>query len=140
MPRRSPGEIRRHLRPRIVKSLGPLVVRGLSPSAKRQIARFERVRRLPIGEVALALELWDKLARQRPRDYGEPLTDFVCDFSSYYFPARELLEIALTALHPKGRRELRAIVIRLDELYLARTVRDPFAPSWLRWWEGRLDI
>jgi hypothetical protein len=137
MPCRSPGEIRSQLPRRRGGRHRRTVIRGLSASTNRQIARFERSRGLDPGEVALAFHRW-QLRSRRPRgaagdgvhEYPDTPTDHV----------HTLLEHAALALRTRARRDLRAAVEPLDDHVLSRTVNDPFAPADLPWWYRRIGI
>lgn len=142
MPRRSPGEIRSRLRPRRRGDGRPPVIRGLSASANRQIASFERANRLHQGEVAHALRRW-AAQRSRPRstDFPELRYDlYPQDWRAGDYHVRTLLDHAVRALRRKARRELCATLRLPDDQYLRRTANNPFARQDLHWWLRRIDL
>lgn len=143
MPRRSPGEIRSRLPRRIPRSRlaatyrRPPVIRGLSPSANRQIADFERARGLAPGTVARAFSRWASTRRHSSRD---PSPDYEHDdLRSIDHHVRTLLEHAIWTLRPRARRELRRQLGPPDDRATVRTVNDPFAPPDLPWWKRRIE-
>src|SRR4051812_11203621 len=104
MPRRTPGGIRSQLPLRDTRHFSRTVIRGLSASTNRQIAQFERERRLPRGDIALAFRRWAHGAR-RPRNAEE--WRYGCsDVPTGH--TRTLLEVAACNLRPRARRELQA--------------------------------
>ncbi|GAA2016732.1 hypothetical protein GCM10009839_10540 [Catenulispora yoronensis] len=136
MPRRSPGEIRSQLPLRNSGHVRRTVIQGLSASANRQIAQFERERQLSRGDVAGAFLRWERRAT-RPHNsmrwhyrHSEVSTEHI----------RALLETVLWNLRPRARRELLAVLAPVDTRILGRTVNDPFAPRFLPWWQRRLEI
>lgn len=98
MPRRTPREIRSQLPLRDTRYDGRTVIPGLSASANRRIATFERGRGLPRGEVALTLRRWTLRA-------GHPHS---ADDSHYGYAdgptghIRTLLEVAAWNLRSRG--------------------------------------
>ena len=136
MPRRTPGEIRNQLPLRNTRHARRTVIRGLSASANRQIAQFERERQLPQGDVASAFLRWE---RRAARPYNAMQWHYgYSDVSTGH--VRALLESALWNLRPRARRELLAALAPVDARILSRTVNDPFAPRHLPWWQRRLEI
>ena len=116
------------------------MIRGLSASASRQIAVFERGRGLPAGEVAHAFHRWNKSVRQ-PRGEPEPFYERDdTDLRNGDYHIRTLLEMTLHALRPKARRELSAVIGPADERVLDRTLNNPFAPQDLPWWMRRIGV
>jgi hypothetical protein len=111
MPRRPPGEIRAQLPYRVNRG-SRVVIRGLSSSANRQIAQFEKKNRLYPGEVAYAIRVWAEiLRRESPR--AEPS----CEYETTGWRdmhARTLLEAVLHNVSPKARRELVTAMGPLD--------------------------
>lgn len=136
MPRRTPGEIRIQQPHRNTRRARRTVIRGLSTSTNRQIAQFERERRLSQGDIALAFLRWKQRAL-RPRNAEEWRYGYA-DVPTGHI--RTLLETALWNLRPRARRELRAALAPIDARVLRRTVNDPFAPRNLPWWQRRLEI
>ncbi|MFI1458962.1 hypothetical protein [Streptomyces roseus] len=135
MPRRSPGEIRKQL-PRRINRGSRASIRGLSPSASRQIAAFERQRGLHPGDVAHAFRAWSQaLRRLGPHDE----LSHGCGTTGWRdMHARTMLEAVLHSMKRRARRELRVAVSPLDARYLAKTLNDPFAPPDLPWWKCRI--
>ncbi len=141
MPRRSPGEIRTCQSRRVDRASPgsvrrPPTIRGLSASANRQIADFERCHGLPQGYVAFTFMRWSARAR-RPRKAADEHYGYL---DSPVGHIRMLLEQVTHSLRTKARREFSAAIRPIDEMVLARTVNDPFAPGWLRWWARRIEI
>jgi hypothetical protein len=137
MPRRSPGEIRAQLPlPYRIKRGNRAVIRGLSSSANRQIAQFERANGLRPGDVSRAFRAWAEASpRISPRaehSYGYGTTSWGD------MHARTLLEAVLHAMTSKGRREMARAIDPLDRRFLASTVNDPFTPAYLPWWRRRI--
>ncbi|MEV4942862.1 hypothetical protein [Streptomyces zaomyceticus] len=116
------------------------MIRGLSASANRQIAHFERIHGLPAGEVAHAFRRWSSTARRPRRDvtpfYGYDDTDL----RNGEYHIRTLLELTLHALRTKARRELRAVIEPADDQVLRRTVNNPFEAPDLPWWKRRIEL
>ncbi len=136
MPRRTPGEIRSQLPLRDTRHFRRTVIRGLSASTNRQIAQFERERRLPRGDIALAFRRWAQRAG-RPRNAEEWRYGY-SDVATGHI--RTLLEVATCNLRPRARRELQAALAPIDARVLKRTVNDPFAPQHLPWWQRRIEV
>ncbi|MFC9820194.1 hypothetical protein ACFWG6_01535 [Streptomyces erythrochromogenes] len=114
------------------------MIRGLSASANRQIAAFERSHGLPAGEVAHAFHRWNASAR-RPRGDLDPFCERDdTDLRNGDHHVRTLLEMTLRALKSKARRELGAVIGPADEHVLDRTLNNPFAPQDLPWWMRRI--
>lgn len=95
------------------------VIDGLSSSALAEIDRLERTRNyLQAGDVGRAVRLWKNHVRLPTRElwlyyeYGD-VHDFCCGSP---VEARHLLEVVIAALSPRGARELRVIIGRLDAL------------------------
>ncbi|MFI6526593.1 hypothetical protein [Streptomyces uncialis] len=114
------------------------MIRGLSASANRQIAVFERNHGLPAGELAYALARWIAAARRPPGDF-----DLFCerddtDLRNYDFHVRTLLEITVHALTRTARRELIAVIRPADARVLDRTVHNPLTSPELPWWLRRI--
>jgi hypothetical protein len=146
MPRRSPGEIRSQLPARVLRyrlaaiRRQPPVIRGLSPSANRQIAAFERAHGISPGTVANAFMRWASAGRRPCQDPPPDYHHYDPNMPSGYDHVRGLLEGTTWALHPRARRELRTQLKPLDDRIIARTVNDPFAPQFLPWWRRRIEI
>lgn len=116
------------------------MIRGLSASANRQIAAFERSHSLPAGEVAHVFRCWNTSVR-RPRGGLEPFYERDdTDLRSGDFHVRTLLEITLHALRSQARRELSAVIGPAGERVLDRTLNNPFAPQNLFWWMRRIVV
>ncbi|MEW2399019.1 hypothetical protein [Streptomyces sp. NPDC046862] len=121
MPRKRPKRVRAALRsPDRSHGTRP-VIDGLSARVLTEIALLERSRNhLQSGDVATAVRLWHdcvhRPARGQWHEYefgndhayccGDPLE------------ARALLDTVLNALSPRGARELRKVVGRLDALWI----------------------
>ena len=147
MPRRSPGEIRSQLPARVpryrlavVRRWRPPVIRGLSPSANRQIAAFERAHGLLPGSVARAFRRWASAGRRPRRDPPPDYHRYDPNMPSGYDHVRGLLEGAICALQPHAQRELRKQLEPLDDRIITRTVNNPFAPQFRPWWMRRIEI
>lgn len=112
------------------------VVDGLTARAVSQIQALESSRLGP-GSVARALAQWKQTVHRRD------VPALLDDIGSHACPccdpteAREVLDQALTRLEPRARRELRAVVERLDDLFRDRTIHDPQAPPEWPWWRQR---
>lgn len=117
------------------------MIRGLSASANRQIAVFERGRGLHAGEVAHSFRRWNTTSVRRARGDLEPFyeRDYT-DLRNGDYHVRTLLEITLHALRSKARRELSAVIAPADERMLNRTLNNPFAPQDLPWWMRRIGV
>lgn len=116
------------------------MIRGLSASANRQIAYFERGHGLPAGEVAHSFRRWNTPIRQPRRDH-EPFSERDdTDLRNGEYHVRTLLELTLHALRSKARRELRAVIGPVDERVLHRTLNNPFTPQDLPWWKRRIGV
>ncbi|MCJ1681139.1 hypothetical protein MTF65_28060 [Streptomyces sp. APSN-46.1] len=139
MPRRSPGEIRGQLRLHHRRPGTPAVIRGLSPSANREIAQFERRHALPQGEVAHAVHYWSRPKRRPPSHLFDPYyADRHDDWYQGDCHPRTLIEHALRTLRKRARRRLLSLVAPHDARVLTGTLNNPFAPVHLPWWERRL--
>jgi hypothetical protein len=114
------------------------VIRGLSASANRQIAAFERVNGLHPGQVAHAFRRWSQFHRRHR--LVQPHETVPEDWRAHDCHVRTLLEHAAWALRRKARRELRAVLKPWDDLYEARTVNNPFLLSDLHWWLRRIEL
>lgn len=142
MPRRSPGETRAEL-PWRRNHGSRTVIRGLSASANRQIARFERVNRLLAGTVAQSFAAWSRVAERRPlrTDRVEVFwADEHGEWGNIDLHPRSTIEQATRTMGTRARRELQKAVTPLDDRVLARTTQNPFAPTDLPWWKRRLEI
>ncbi|MFD0375695.1 hypothetical protein [Streptomyces sp. NPDC127112] len=116
------------------------MIRGLSASANRQIAAFERSHGLPAGEVAHAFRRWNTFVRETRGDLELFYERDDTDLRNGDYHVRTLLEITLHALRSKERRELSAVVGPADEHVLDRTLNNPFAPQDLPWWMRRIGV
>ncbi|CAM5515032.1 hypothetical protein STENM223S_03178 [Streptomyces tendae] len=113
---------------------------GLSTSANRQIADFERGNGLPAGEVAHSFHRWNTSIRQ-PRGHHELFYESDdTDLRNGEYHVRTLLELTLHVLRPKARRELSAAIGPADERVLHHTLNNPFAPQDLPWWMRRIGV
>ncbi|RZU46487.1 hypothetical protein EV284_1168 [Streptomyces sp. BK022] len=116
------------------------MIRGLSASANRQIADFERSHGLPAGEVAHSFRRWNTSIHQ-PRGGHELFYERDdTDLCKGEYHVRTLLELTLHALRSKARRELSALTGHADERVLHRTLNNPFAPQDLPWWMRRIGV
>ncbi|MFD4245132.1 hypothetical protein ACFWP3_26630 [Streptomyces sp. NPDC058525] len=109
------------------------MIRGLSASANRQIAAFERGHGLPAGEVAHAFRRWNADVRRSSEDADHFYERDDTDLRNGDFHVRTLLEITLHALRSKARRELSAVIGPADERVLDCTLNNPFTPQDLPW-------
>ncbi|NYV73536.1 hypothetical protein [Streptomyces sp. UH6] len=116
------------------------MIRGLSASANRQIAAFERSHGLPAGEVAHSFRRWNASVRQPRGDLEAFHERDDTDLRHGDYHIRTLLEITLHALRPKARRELSAVIGSADERVRDRTLNNPFAPQYLPWWMRRIGV
>ncbi|WP_059006854.1 hypothetical protein [Streptomyces specialis] len=119
MPRRRPGRVRGEQRLRL-RDERPPGLAVLSPAACAEISRIERRRNyLWPGVTATALRHWrgfvhDPSHRLRVDDDGGCGVWECCGDP---FEARDFLEAVMLAMSRPRRRELRAVVDRLDDLY-----------------------
>lgn len=116
------------------------MIRGLSASANRQIADFERGHGLPAGEVAHSFRRWNTSVRRSRADHEPFYERDDKDLRNGEYHVRTLLEITLHALRSKARRELSAVIGPADERVLNRTLNNPFAHEDLPWWMRRIDV
>ena len=97
------------------------MVRGLSPYARAVIARLEWTRDdLWPGKVGTALWMWRSFVRDPYRRLWVDYPDGGCgifECCGSPWEARELLEVAMTAMSERSSRDLRRIVDRLDGMY-----------------------
>ncbi|MFJ7423839.1 hypothetical protein ACIQXD_35395 [Streptomyces uncialis] len=114
------------------------MIRGLSASASRQIAAFERDHALSAGEVAYAFARWNAAVRRPPGDFDHFCERDDTDLRNYDFHVRTLLENTVHALTRAARRELTAAIRPADERFLDRTVHNPLTPPELPWWLRRI--
>ena len=127
MPRRRPSALR--VVP--VRRSETHHVRGLPHASARLVGALNRSEQSP-GGVAWALKIWgDAVRRPHHRHYRSQSWDFP-------YEVRASLEAAIRALPPRAARELLSLVRPLDEIYLANTSNDPYAPRGDPWWERRL--
>jgi GrpB-like predicted nucleotidyltransferase (UPF0157 family) len=127
MPRRRPHE----LRDVPVRRSENRHVRGLPHASARLVGAVSRWEKFP-GEVAWAVKTWaDAVRRPHYVHYRTGGWDFPYEF-------RDRLQDALRALPRHAARELLDLVRPLDEIYLANTCNDPFAPRGDPWWRRRL--
>ncbi|GIF54354.1 hypothetical protein Air01nite_04490 [Asanoa iriomotensis] len=117
------------------------MIRGLSASANRQIAAFERANGFRAGEVAHSFRRWSISVRRPPDDRFWRWTDEHPDAGCSRDPhVRTTLERATWALRRKARRELREAMRPLDDHYLSRTVHNPFVRRDIPWWWSRIEL
>ncbi|MFC0549136.1 hypothetical protein [Kutzneria chonburiensis] len=125
MPRRRPSELR--FRRSDVKKKPP----GLPRGSARLLTAVAALERNGFDSVGGALRNWRLNVQGRWELTG-------CDHCDWLvITARETLDSAMRALPPPLARELGAMVAPLDELYEARTVPDPAAPSNAPAWSRR---
>ena len=136
MARRSPAAVRAALPRRLPPGATFSVIDGLTAGTVGRIQVLERSRLGP-GSVARALAEWKRAVHRR--DVSAMLEDVVrhgcpcCDPTE----AREVLHQAMALLEPRARRELRAKVEPLDNLFRDRTIHDPQAAAGQPWWRQR---
>ena len=135
MPRRSPGEIRARLPYRVNRG-NRAVIRGLSASANRQIAQFERKNGLRPGDVAHAFRAWAEALRRTSPGARPSYAYGTTGWRDMH--ARTLLEAVLHTMTPKARRDMTRAIGPSDNRFLASTLNDPFAPAGLPWWHRRI--
>ncbi|MQY15147.1 hypothetical protein SRB5_53250 [Streptomyces sp. RB5] len=116
------------------------MIRGLSTSAKRQIAVFEREHGLPAGEVAHAFRRWNANAKRPYEDVDRFYERDDTDLRINDYHVRTLLEITIHALRRRARRELSAAIGPADGRFLDRSLNNPFAPRDLPWWLRRIGV
>lgn len=116
------------------------MIRGLSASANRQIAVFERGHGLTAGEVAHAFRRWNANVRRPCENHDRFYDRGDTDLRDGDYHVRTLLEITLCALRHKARRELSIAIGPADERVLVRTLNNPFAPRDLPWWVRRIGV
>jgi hypothetical protein len=148
MPRRRPSAIRAERAVDRPKQLPPVLIPGLSPSTSMAIRVIELADldySLFTGATRIALGRYRRFLAvpgSRPL-YPEP-EDCGCRGCSLddVRHARDVLELALTALKGRARSELHREVRRLDAVYLRRTLPDPRARQrnmgYHEWWYDRL--
>ncbi|GLZ41594.1 hypothetical protein [Actinokineospora sp. NBRC 105648] len=129
MPRRRPDEIRAHLRVHPQHRCTIPQIPHVSAATSRAIAALDRTRFHP-GATARALAGWRRftLGPAHRLDDCTP-EDCPCDGCQWDDPVvqRQALAVALHTLPTKAARELRALVLPLDETYLARATPTPEA-------------
>ncbi|WP_430500776.1 hypothetical protein ACQRWP_03615 [Micromonospora trifolii] len=108
---------------------------GISGKAVADFVRLERHNRLYPGEIGRALRAWTDKARGPARDLLDDFGGCPCSCTSDY---RKVLDIALRSLTGKTARELRRAVGAADELFLSRTLANPWADPSDPWWEQRI--
>jgi hypothetical protein len=147
MPRRRPSALRSEQATNHPKQHPPIRIAGLSPASSWAVRTAELANPdyyLFAGATATALECYRRFVSapgRRPL-YPEPA---LCSCRGCLFDdvrhARDVLELALAALHGQARSELRREVARLDARYLRRTLPDPHTRhrnEGAPWWYGRL--
>ncbi|MEU1744065.1 hypothetical protein [Streptomyces pristinaespiralis] len=121
MPRRRPGHVRaeQRVRERCRKNrMRP--VHGISRHTQYEIVRIEETRNyLWTGAVGESLDLWRTFVgrpdRRLWRDDEDGCTEWLCCGDP--LRARDMLEGAVLALPRRAARELRAMVLALDDRY-----------------------
>lgn len=118
MPRRRAGHLRTgRVHRRRPNGVPRTVIDGLSSRTLAEIARLELSRNyLGPGEVAEAVRLWKHHVRRPLRALwrDDELGNSEWDCCGDPLEARELLGTVMGALSPRGARELRRLVGRLD--------------------------
>ncbi|WP_091400939.1 hypothetical protein [Micromonospora saelicesensis] len=111
---------------------------GISSKAVADVVRLERHNnRLHPGDVGRALRGWTDKVRGPARDLLDDFGGCPCGCTSDYRD-REVLDIALRSLTGKTARELRRVVSAADDLFLSRTLANPWADPGDPWWEQRI--
>ncbi|MGC4870081.1 hypothetical protein ACLQ3B_32100 [Micromonospora sp. DT53] len=109
---------------------------GISGKAVADVVRLERHHnRLHPGDVGRALRGWTDKARGPARDLLDEFGGCPCGCTSDH---RRLLDIALRSLTGRTARELRRVVDAADDLFLSRTLPNPWADPRDPWWEQRI--
>ncbi|GAA3851442.1 hypothetical protein [Streptomyces sedi] len=138
MPRRPPGASRARQRrtprggaPRRFSELP-----GLGGPARAAVHRLEAERFWP-GCLQDSLARFARPLRAPGRVLYPHVANCPCDDA---LDGRDTVEALLRALAPRPRREVRALVARLDEEFAGRTLPDPGAPlePGAGWWNRRL--
>ncbi|GLW68149.1 hypothetical protein Kpho02_04480 [Kitasatospora phosalacinea] len=137
MARKPPGAVRALPRRRPTRPVRRL--QGLPRRTRTAVHRIEALG-LGAGAVAEALHTYERFLRRPGRHLYVPRADCPCCDP---LTARDVLETALHRLPRPARAPLRALVERLDEEFLHRTLPDPLAarPDGTRpaaWWHRRL--
>ncbi|MET8968824.1 hypothetical protein [Streptomyces hydrogenans] len=105
-----------------------------TPHTRRQAARFEADRGLPVQALEHAVRCWQSFAR-RP---GRPLYLPRPHLPGYdVWDERLLIERAVGALDRRAAREIASVVEEADAVFLARTLPDPRTPPAWPWWRRR---
>lgn len=105
-----------------------------SPHTRRQAARFEAERGLPVQALEHAVQCWRGFVH-RP---GWPLYLPKPHLPGYdIWDDRLLIERAIGALDRRAAREIASAVKEADADFLARTLPDPHAPNAWPWWRRR---
>ncbi|MCI4061990.1 hypothetical protein MRQ36_05185 [Micromonospora sp. R77] len=109
---------------------------GMSGKIVADIVRLERRdSRLRPGDIHRALHGWTDTARGPARQLREDFGGCPCGCTLDH---REVLDIALGALPRRAARQLRRAVDAADDLFLSRTLANPWADPRDPWWEQRL--
>lgn len=110
--------------------------RGISGKVVADIVRVERQdNRLRPGDIGRALRGWTGIARGPARHLLDDFGGCPCGCT---FDYREVLDIALRSLPRRAARELRRVVGAADDLFLSRTLANPWADPRAPWWEQRI--
>lgn len=117
MPRNRPGRIRAGLPRRCREQNTRAAIDGLSPRVLSEITRLERTRNyLEPGETGWAVRLWRDHVRRSARElwhhdeHGDA-HDYCCGNP---LQARAVLDTVLRGMSPRGAREFRKVIARLD--------------------------
>ncbi|GAQ59028.1 hypothetical protein [Streptomyces acidiscabies] len=149
MPRRRPGALRAEQRgSRAPEGPPPVRIHGISARTGLAIDRVERLSGAPDvypGATDHALRRYRAFLEPPGRRPLYP-QDAECSCRGHSFDdvrhARDVLDDVLRQLPVRARAELQRRVARLDEVYRARTLPDPFSDSrqWRPevWWRRRL--
>ncbi|WP_405021361.1 hypothetical protein OHV05_35065 [Kitasatospora sp. NBC_00070] len=119
MPRRRPTDVRTSLPPHRTQASRP-AIDGVSSRALSEVAHLERTRNyLQPGDVTVAVRLWRdhvrRSERQQWHDYEWGNVHWYCCGNP--LEARALLDTVMNAMSPRGARELRKIINKLDAAY-----------------------
>ncbi|WP_017584242.1 hypothetical protein [Nocardiopsis valliformis] len=142
MPRRSPGALRAEQPP--TKS-SRSHIRGISSGTCHAIHLIERRSRNAahsVGFTAIALDKYERFVRTGGYGALFPANAAClcpgCDLDDVRH-ARDLLEFVLRKLPKRAHSELHRHLAPLDELYLRRTLPNPFADLDHPWWHRRFE-
>lgn len=141
MPRRRPSA----LRAQQLRTHSPRAhIRGLSSGTCHAIHLVERRSRHPspsVGFTAKALNRYERFVASGSQGVLYPFgDDCLCPGCALedVRRSRDLLEHVLWKLPKRAHTELKRRLAPLDELYLRRTLQNPFADPSQPWWHRRL--